>query len=55
MGGEPNGEDFDDFRARYVKLVIDEVFVGEGTTDGYELANTSSCDVRLYELEVLGY
>ncbi len=53
--GEPDGTDFEPFKGRYVKLVIDEVFVGAGTASGYDKENTSSRDVRIYEFEVLGH
>ncbi len=53
--GDPDGGNFEPVRAQYVKLVIDEVFVGEGVASGYTEAACSSRDVRIYELEVLGY
>ena len=53
--GEPDGGDFDaPVEARYVKLVVDEVFVGEGTTKNYTLEDTSCRDVRIYEFEIYG-
>ena len=46
--GKPDGSDFPaPVKARYVKLVIDKVFVGDGT-------ESSNADVRLYEFEILG-
>lgn len=56
-GGEPDGGDFEaPAQARYVKLVIDRVFVGAGdNTRGSNPNGGQMADVRMYEFQILGY
>ena len=54
--GAPDGGSFAaPVQARYIKLVVDEVFVGEGTASGYDAENCNSKDVRIYECCIWGY
>ncbi len=54
-GGAPDGSDFDEpVQARYVKLVIDKIFVGAGAAAGSTPEACSRPDVRMYEFQILG-
>ncbi len=64
-GGQPDGGDFEALTtARYIKLVIDKVFVGAGentrSVEDIRAGRTTQnggdwADVRMYEFQIMGY